>query len=363
MTNFAPLVELTRGGIVESVHAGAFAVADASGHLHASAGDPDLVAFLRSTAKPFQALPLVERGGAEKFGLSPKELAVICASHSGTDEQVEVIRGIQARLGLSEADLQCGVHPPSDKATAERMLKEGEAPTALRHNCSGKHTGMLALAQLLGADKARYLEPDSPVQQMILGAFAEMCGLDTGEVVVGTDGCSAPNFAVPLQNAALGLARLAESAGEQGRAGAGESVERRPSPRLIIACGQIVAAMTAHPDMVGGPGRFDTRLMQAARGKLVAKGGAEGYQGAAILPGALGSGSPALGLAIKIADGDQGNRARALVTVEVLRQLGALDESQLAALEASGPGPLKNWRGLEVGEIRPCFAFNRARVD
>ncbi|MBI4770312.1 MAG: asparaginase, partial [Chloroflexi bacterium] len=334
------LIELTRGEIVESVHSGALAVVDAAGKLHAAIGDPEHVTFLRSTAKPFQALPLIERGGAETYGLSAREIAILCGSHSGTDEHAALLHGLQARLGLSETDLQCGVHPPMDRSTAARLAQKGEAPTPNRHNCSGKHTGMLALALALGQNRATYLDRESEAQRLILHTFAEMCDLEPAAVVVGTDGCSAPNFAVPLRSAALALARLADPGG-------------LPAPRAR-ACRQILAAMLSYPEMVAGPGRFDTRLMQVGRGRWACKGGAEGYQGLALLPGALGADSPALGIALKIGDGDADGRARSLATLEVLRQLGALGAPELAQLAEFGPGPVANWRGLVVGEKRPA---------
>ncbi len=336
-----PLVELTRGGIAESVHTGSVAVADAHGRLLAWAGDPERVTFLRSTAKPFQALPLVERGGPEKFAITPQELAIICASHTGTEAHVAVLRALQARLGVGESDLLCGVHPPMDRAAAAELTRSNGSPFPVQHNCSGKHTGMLALALHLGQALPTYLEPEGAVQQSILEAFAEMCGLDSGQVTVGTDGCSAPNFAAPLRNAAWGLARLADP---------GELPARRAA-----ACRQITRAMMSHPEMVAGPGQFDTCLMQAAPGKLVCKGGAEGYTGLALLPGARGEGSPGLGVAIKIADGDPLGRARSVVTLEVLKQLGALSSEEAAGLAEFGEGPVTNFRGLVVGERRACF--------
>jgi L-asparaginase II len=167
------MVELTRGRIVESVHFGALAVVDSAGGLVASYGDPHLVTFLRSSAKPFQALPFVERGGDLHYGLSTRELAMVCASHSGTDEQVDVVRGIQAKVGVAETDLLCGVHEPYDKATADAMRERGEAPTPYRHNCSGKHTGMLAHARLRELPLEEYLDPGGPIQESILRAFAD----------------------------------------------------------------------------------------------------------------------------------------------------------------------------------------------
>ena len=335
------LVELTRGGIAESVHTGSAAVADAHGRLLAWVGDPERVTFLRSTAKPFQALPLVERGGLEMFAINPQELAIICASHTGTEAHVAVVRALQARLGVGESDLLCGVHPPTDRAAAAELTRSGGPPFPLQHNCSGKHTGMLALALHFGQALPTYLEPEGAVQQALLKAFAEMCGLDLGQVVVGTDGCSAPNFAVPLRNAAWGLARLADPGG-------------LPAKRAA-ACRQITRAMMSHPEMVSGPGQFDTRLMQAAPGKLVCKGGAEGYTGLALLPGARGEGSPGLGVAIKIADGDPSGRARSAVTLEVLSQLGVLTGDQAGSLADFGAGPATNFRGVVVGERRARF--------
>jgi L-asparaginase II len=343
--SYRPVIEITRGGIVESVHFGVIVVTDASGALHAWWGDAKTSTFLRSSAKPFQALPLIDSGAAEHFDLSTQQIAVVCASHSGTDEHVQVVTSIQDATDLSEDMLGCGTHRPFHLETAKRLEQEGLLPTPLRHNCSGKHTGMLALARFLGASLTDYLEQEHPVQGMILNAFAEMCRVSQDEVVIGIDGCSAPNFAVPLQAAATGFARLVDSTGL--------------APKRKEACQRVVAAMTSYPDMVGGPGRFDTRLMEVTGGRLVAKGGAEGFQGVAIPPKAIKSTSSALGVAIKIADGDRGQRARAVVTLSVLDALGALQEEERAQLADFGPKPLTNHRDIKVGNIRPCFQLQR----
>jgi len=340
---YLPMVEVTRAGVVESLHFGALAAVDSAGTFVASYGDPGVVTFLRSSAKPFQALPFVEREGDLHYGLSPRELALICASHSGTDEQVEIVRGIQDKAGLGEADLLCGVHEPYDKATAEAMRRRGEPPTANRHNCSGKHSGMLAHARMRELPLGEYLDAGGPIQESIRHTFAEMAGLADEQVELGVDGCSAPNFAVPLYNAALALARLCDPGSL--------------SPERAAACRRITAAMTAHPGMVAGPGRFDTLLMQAAGGRILAKAGAESYQALGLLPGALGPNSPALGIAVKISDGDPMGRARALAALEALRQLGALDAGELEQLSAFGPQKLTNFRGLEVGETRAAFSL------
>jgi L-asparaginase II len=339
---FLPLVELTRGNTVESVHFGALAVADSQGNLIASYGDPNTVTFLRSTAKPFQLLPFIEAGGAEHFQFTQQEIALMCASHSGTDQHVEVVSHIQQRVGITESSLMCGVHQPMHKQTAEEMLLRGETPTPNRHNCSGKHTGMLAFAKMRGEPLESYLEPNHPVQIRILNTFAEMCGLPAEEIRMGTDGCSAPNFAVPLYNAAWAWARLADPSSL--------------SPDRAKAIRTIVQAMMAHPEMVGGPGRFDTLLMQTLNGRVVSKGGAEGYEGMGVLPGAIGPGSGALGIALKISDGDGYGRAVSAVSMEVLRQLGIFSPNELETLNPFGPKrAVQNWRKLVVGEMRPVF--------
>jgi L-asparaginase II len=354
-TQYSPIYEFTRGTIVESIHFGSVAVVDVYGKLVAWYGDPKAVTFLRSTAKPFQALPFIQHGGQNVYHLSQREVALICASHSGTDEHVAVVQQIQMKTGVTEADLLCGVHTPSHEPTAEAMRERKEQPTPNRHNCSGKHTGMLAytrmldLSEHLDAGGLDYIDPQHPIQREILSTFAEMCDLLPDQVSKGIDGCSAPNFAVPLRNAALAYARLCDP--ETG----GVSPTERAS-----ACRKITSAMMANPDMVGGPGRFDTRLMEVGQGRIVAKGGAEGYQGVGLMPGALGPGSPALGIALKISDGDLKSRARPAVTLEVLRQLGALSSSELGLLSEFGPAaPVHNWRKIVVGRARPSFELER----
>ncbi len=348
MTNnpYFPLFELTRGETIESIHFGAIAVVDVEGKLIASYGDSNAVTFLRSTAKPFQAMPFIKAGGHKHFNLSEKEIAITCASHSGTDEHVEVVKGIQKKVGISEENLMCGSHPVSHPPTADAMRDRGEEPSPIRHNCSGKHTGMLAFAQMKSFPLDTYLEHDNPVQQSILQTFAEMCGVSSDEVGLGTDGCSAPNFAVPLYNAAWGWARLADP--------------RTLSPDLAEACTTITSAMLSHPNMVAGPDRFDTALMKICEGRILTKTGAEGYQGLGVMPGAMGKDSPALGIAIKVSDGDLRNRVRPSVSLEILRQLGALSQEDLSAFQDFGPiGEVLNWRKIVVGEKRPNFTLRK----
>lgn len=346
-TGYIPLIEATRGPLVESLHFGALAIVDSYGRLAASLGDPYLVTYLRSSSKPIQALPLLELGGAEAYQLSDPEIALICASHSGTDEHVAAVQALQAKIGVNESDLLCGTHPCTHAPTQKAMLARGEEPGPNRHNCSGKHTGFLAHALLRHLPKADYIDPHHPVQQMVLQTFAEMVDYPMEKIAIGIDGCSAPVFAVPLYNAAYGFARLADP-------------HDLPEVRAA-ACRQVTRAMAAVPFMVAGPDRFDTLAMELGRGRWVCKAGAEGYQGIAILPGALGAGSPGLGIVFKIADGDLTGRARPVVAIEVLRQLGLITEQQIREnLAGLAARPVTNWRKLEVGELRPAFQLSLA---
>lgn len=340
---YVPVFQRTRGGVVESVHFGAAAVVDSSGRLLASIGDPQTVTFMRSSAKPFQALPFVENGGPDHFAFTPKETALICASHSGTDDHVRTAARIQSRAGFEESDLQCGVHPPTDAETRARMAAADETPTQNRHNCSGKHSGMLACARMMGWPLENYLAPDHPLQQQILRSLGEMSDLAPEHISIGIDGCSAPNFAMPLYNAALAYARLADPAG-------------LPEKRAV-ACREITRAMTAHPDMVAGPGKFDTCVMEAGGGRLVAKGGAEEYQGIGIPAGVLSEDRPGVGVALKISDGAYHTHASTAVALELLRWLGlALPEEKMGGFRTHYT--LENHRGIEVGRAETCFVVD-----
>lgn len=339
--SYLPALEVLRGGIVESIHSAVVAVVDSDGKLIASWGSPEICLFMRSSAKPFQVLPLLEAGGVEDFGFTLREIAVMCASHIGTDDHVNTVLSLQQKVGVSEENLLCGTHQPLHAETANRLKEQGIQPTANRHNCSGKHTGMLALATLIGAPIKNYVDLDHPVQQLIFETLHRICDLEEGEISTGMDGCSVPTYALPLRAAALAFARLADPNGLP--AGKAE------------ACRKVWRAMTAHPDMVAGPGRFDTALMEAAEGVILTKGGAEGYQGISIAPGVCYEGSPAFGVALKIADGGGAGRARSIVALKVLKDLGVLSAHHMEQLSEFGPRKQTNWREITVGELRPCF--------
>jgi L-asparaginase II len=333
-----PLVELTRGNRVESIHFGSTAIAE-SGRIIKTYGDAHTPFFLRSSAKPIQALALLEHDGAKIFNLTLEEIAILCSSHSGTDKHVAILKGLQKKIGIQEADLQCGIHPPYDKNTQEQLLLRGEKPTPLRHNCSGKHTGMLALAKILGAPTDHYLSIEHPVQQLILKTFSEICDIPIKNVAIGIDGCSAPVFAIPLTNAAMGFAHLADPASlTQSRA---------------EACRQVYRAMTENAEIVAGPERFDTVFMTTMQGRAMSKIGAEGYLAIAIPGERENPKKPGLGITIKISDGDLEHRAAPVAALEILRILGILKSEDASKLASFNQRELVNWRGLTIGAIRP----------
>jgi L-asparaginase II len=335
---YEPLVELTRGGIVESMHLGAMAIVDSNGTLLASFGSTGLVTYPRSSMKPFQVLPFVERGGIEHFGFTDEELSIMCASHTGTDEHVRVLKSIHEKAGLQLSDLQCGVHWPTDSATSFAMRVRGEEPDSYRHNCSGKHSGMLAHARLRDLSLDDYLTPVHPVQQSIRQSVASMCGVHRDDMIFGVDGCSAPVYAMSLSSFALATARLVDP----------KDLEANRQS----ACKKITRAMSSYPTMVAGPGKVDTVLMEVMQGKVIAKGGAEGYQMIGIMPGALGEDSPGIGISFKFADGDLTRRATHFLIVELMKKFGFEAEMESEAFAKFNKPILKNFRGIEIGKVR-----------
>jgi len=326
------LVEITRGSLVESVHRGAIAIADASGKVVFSLGDIEAPAYPRSSLKPIQALPLLESGAAEAFGLGDEEVALACASHSGEPMHTTRVAAWLSRIGCDGSDLACGPHPVRYEPVWERMVKAGEAPTRVHNNCSGKHTGFLTIARHWDIATKGYEHHDHPVQRAVAAALGELSGIE-GELAWGVDGCAAPNFALPLSAFARALAKLAApDALTQSRANAAR---------------RIVRAMIAHPELVAGTGRACTILMRACNGRAAVKTGAEGYF-AGMIPEA------GLGIALKIDDG--AGRAAETAMAAILDKLGLLGSDGHAILRA----PVANTRGANVGERRPARALAEA---
>jgi L-asparaginase II len=313
-------VEVWRGSRVESRHEVDFAFAEAAGP------SPEPV-FLRSAAKPFQAAAVVASGAERRLGGNAEALAIVAASHGGEPAHTALVARLLAMLGVDESALRCGTHPPFDAETARQV---GNRASPLHHNCSGKHAGMLAVALELGVRPEAYLDPDGPVQGLMRRTVAAACTVPEHDIVTGIDGCGAATFAVPLAAAARGFARLA-------RPDAAPSQLRAPLRR-------VAEAMVRHPRLIGGSGRLDTRLMEAGRGRLIAKGGAEGVQGIADL-------ASGRAFCLKVRDG--ASRAVAPATLELLLHVGWIDEAALGSLDEERRPVLKNYAGTTVGRIEP----------
>jgi len=334
VSNNPVLVEVMRGTLVESRHSGAIAVADAAGGLVLALGDVERPIFPRSAVKALQAIPLVESGAADAFGLSDAELAIACASHSGDRVHIEAVRSLLGKAGLDESYLACGAHWPMSEGAFRELLRGGGRPLPIHNNCSGKHAGMLAAAIHLGLDPRFYERPDHPLQVLIAGIISETCGVELSRDGIGVDGCSVPTWALPLAALARGFARFGTGAGlSSNRASAAE--------RLRRAC-------FARPMLVAGEGRFDTVAMAALAPAVFVKGGAEGVH-CASLP-ELG-----LGIALKIDDGAKRGEECALAEI-----LAALVPRARTALADQLEGEILNWRGLRVGQVRASAAVLQA---
>lgn len=326
------LAKVIRGETIESIHRGHIIVLDGDGKEIFSLGNPDFVTFYRSAAKPFQAIPFLLSGAAERFGFLENEIALACASHSGEKIHVEIAKKILKKIGLSEADLRCGSHYPFHLESAHQLIRDEQKPTQLHNNCSGKHSAMLAFAKQIGADLQTYEHIENPIQQQIFQTISDFTEIPKDEIKLAVDGCAAANFALSLRGMALSFAKLVFP-------------PKDFDDELREACRRIVSAFISYPELIGGTERLDTLVMQAARGKMICKVGAEGLWLCGILP------SPkwkrGLGIALKIEDGED-LRGRTVAGIELLRQLEILGKEDLRELS---PMPIKNWRGDVVGRV------------
>jgi len=331
----APLTVVTRGGAIESTHFGSAAVVDRKGTLLYAAGDPHTLTFTRSALKPLQALPFVVADGHTRFGLTQAELALLCASHSGEPRHVEAAAAILTKAGASVADLQCGAHPPLG-FEARGVPPPSPPYSPLAHNCSGKHGGMLACCVLCGYPTSDYLALEHPLQQAIRRAVARFTEIPEEQLIAGVDGCSAPNYAMPLAHLALAYAKL---------------VSPEPDSDFGHAPKILADAMTAHPEMVSGEERSDLAFARAGRGDWVAKIGAEGVQALAIK-------SRGWGIAVKVADGSV--RGLHPATVALLAQLDLLDQEATAELAQWATPRLRNHRGVVTGLARGVVSLTES---
>lgn len=334
-----PLATTTRGNLPELVHYGSIAVVDENGTLMAGVGDAQGLNFTRSALKPLQALGFIEDGGAERFGFDSQQVALMCASHGGEAMHVTTVQRMLDAIDAGERDLQCGCHVPSYFSSTGEEAPRDARWNQLVHNCSGKHSGFLAYCRLHGQTLKNYLDPDSPLQRRVRDSVQQFAG---GRALpMGIDGCSAPNFALPLSGLAHAFGALARGA----------------TPALAA----LRYAMARHPDLVSGTQRSDLALMQtgwpeAVRdpgqdGDWVAKIGADGVQ-------AIGIRSKGIGIAVRVADGNK--RALLAVTVELLRQLGLVEDPAATPLARYARPVVKNYRGTEVGRVETLFTLPRA---
>jgi L-asparaginase II len=331
------LVEVTRGGIVESRHLVDAAIIDIDGAALATWGDVERRVFPRSACKPLQALPLVETGAADAFNLEQKRLAMACASHRSEPIHVETALAWLAQLGLSDDSLECGAHYPRNPTVLSEFVKSGAALRQAHNNCSGKHSAMLSHAVHMGEDPTGYSKPDHPVQQRVTAALASMYGLDLKDAAMGIDGCSIPTLAVPTRAMAQAMAHFANP-------------DKQPRDRAA-ACHRIADAMMAEPYMVAGRDSSTTSLMAAGKGKVVAKSGAEGI----FMAGLPGRG---LGIALKTRDGN--GRAADTALLQILEALEVLDEKAKATLKDYLNPTLYNVNKFAIGELRVVGWSDRA---
>ena len=339
MLSGVPLVEVTRGPLVESVHAVAACAVDVRGKVRLALGDTESPTFLRSTAKPFIAAAIVEAGTAERFGFDAREIAVIAASHDGEPFHVAAVRGILAKIGLEESALRCGAHAPASEPAAAALNASGAEPSAVHSNCSGKHAGILALCVHLGLDTASYLEAAHPAERRILEFCGRMTGDEPEDFLLGVDGCGIPVFATSLRRAAGAFARFATLEGV--------------SAADARALRTVREAMREAPLYAGGTARFDSALIAATQGQIVGKGGAEGVHGDALL-------AEGLGFTLKVIDGSR--RAVAPAACALLGELRAFSPAERAALERFARPEVRNVAGRTVGHVQARIPDTISRV-
>jgi L-asparaginase II len=332
------LTNVYRGSRVESFHSGSIAVVDSRGRLLACAGDPATVACLRSAAKPFQAIPLLEYGGVEEFDLTGEEIALTCGSHGGEPVHVATAAALLRKGEFDEEDLLCGAHMPYDEKSAAELRASGEAPSPLHNNCSGKHAGMLLASQAMDVTSVRYIDPEHPLQVLMRSTLADFAGVEADEIPIAIDGCGVPAFYLSLYRAALAYARLLS-----------------PAERYAESASSVVEAMTSFPYYVAGSWSMTTPLLASFHGELLGKEGAEGFYAMAVTSALTTrlrvDDDCAIGIALKINDGSM-DRGRNPVVLRLLEMLGIeLDETLLPYKQWT----LKNHAGTEVGEVQAHF--------
>jgi L-asparaginase II len=345
-----PAVKVLRGDVIETTHTAHIAVVDAEGRLLYAFGDPHRMTLVRSAAKPAQALAVIETGALERFGFDDADLALMCASHSSEDRHIERARAMLAKLSATEADLRCGGHAPLSDAVYKAWIKRDFTPGPVCSNCSGKHAGMLAGAHSIGAALADYHLPSHPLQQHVKRVVAQACDLPEADVEWAIDGCNLPTPAFALDRLARLFVKLADA----------QDLSNHQTESRTQALAHIYRAMTTYPELVAGEGRFCTTLMRAFEGALVGKVGAAGSYAIGVRASgatARHTGGPALGISVKVEDGDL--TALYATVVEVLRQLGIGTAEQIAQLSKFDAPRIVNTMGIETGYVAPQFELQR----
>ncbi|MGM0410261.1 MAG: asparaginase [Bacillota bacterium] len=332
------MVNVYRGELIESIHQGDIVVVDKDGKLLYEFGDKDKITYWRSAAKPVQAIDVVSSGAAEKYNLSDKELAVMCASHSGEDQHVKVVRGILDKIGLDESALDCGTHPPLNKKTARRLCKNGEKATEIRNNCSGKHAGMLTLCQYYGWDIKNYPRLDHKLQQHLLKIVSDITDYPKDKIYKGVDGCGVVVYGMPLKNMAYAFARL--------------SAPNTLAKKYQEAAKRITKSMEKYPELVAGSKRFNTELLKVANGEFFAKSGAQGVY-------CVGHEYENIAIALKVKDGS--SRGARPAVVEAMKQLDLLSKKQLEKLKKYHEYEIKNHHGDKIGKAVADFKLKKVK--
>lgn len=347
------LANVYRGTHIESFHTGSIAVVDATGRLIACAGDPNTRTFLRSAAKPFQAIPLIEYGGVDEYDLTSEEIALTCGSHGGESHHVSTAAALLRKGEFDESDLLCGAHAPYDEKAAADLRAAGESPSPLHNNCSGKHAGMLLATEVMDVSSSHYVDPDHPLQVLMRSTVAEFAGVSSDEVPMAIDGCGVPTFYMSLYRTAFAYARLMASSESASALGALE--------RYAESASSVITSMTGFPEYVAGNWSMTTPLMSAFDGDLLAKEGAEGFYAMALSSRMRGELTErlrlpddcAIGIALKVNDGSMG-RGRNPAILRTLQQLG-VDVMSRAELQRYREWPLRNVAGTLVGDVRAEF--------
>jgi L-asparaginase II len=329
------LVEVTRGGIAESGHRGAIAVVDSAGKIVLAIGEIDQPVFPRSAIKGLQAIPLIESGAAEKFGLTDEEIALACASHNGEERHVAAAASVLRKAGRDVGTLECGAQFPMRANAGHPLIRAGLPATALHNNCSGKHAGFVCTACANGDDPLGYVKPGHPTMRAVTAAVSEMTGYALDHATCGTDGCSIPTFAIPLKAMALAFARF----------GSGQGL----LPERAKAVTRIRQAVANAPFFVAGTDRYDTKVMEILKERAFLKTGAEGVYCAAL---------PELGLGIALKCDDGTSRAAEVMVGAMLTRFLTLSDSEHEALQPLLQPALRNWNGIHVGDVRPTEALS-----